>query len=292
MASRIGYFGKQGSFSHLAATRRFPKAALAECPTVEEAFARLENGEFSQIVVPIENASSGIITNTADQLMRLARSDKGRSDWPSTEFTKSQKGSPLQIRESLAMRVQLMLLARAGTKDVRKIYSHRAPFDHSRVWLQRHYPEAGQIIVESTSMAAALAAKEKGVAAIAGEQAVGQFGLKILSREVGAEVANQTTFVVVGAPMPRAAKATHTSLVFELPHKAGSLVAVLQVLSKRKLNLTKILSRPIPGRFEEYRFMIEFLGAAPAPVVVDALARIGKLTHFLAVVGSYPVRRI
>jgi prephenate dehydratase len=277
MAARIGYFGKQGSFSNLAATRRFPKAALAECPTVEEAFARLESGEFPQIVVPIENASSGIITNTADQLMRLAKTDSAPR---------------LLIREALAMRVQLMLLARAGTKEVRKIYSHRAPFDHSRAWLQKHYPQAEQIIVESTSAAALRAAEEPGTAAIAGEQAVAQFGLKILSREVGAEVANQTTFIVVGAPVPRAAKATHTSLVFELPHRAGSLVAVLQVLSKRKLNLTKILSRPIPGRFEEYRFMIEFHGAAPAPVVVEALARLRKITDFLSVIGSYPVRKI
>jgi prephenate dehydratase len=275
--ARIGYFGKQGSFSNLAAARRFPKAVLAECPTVEEAFARLENGEFPQIVVPIENGSSGIITNTADQLMRLAKTDAAPR---------------LLIREALAMRVQLMLLARAGTKEVRKIYSHRAPFDHSRAWLQKHYSQAEQIIVESTSEAAANAAKETGAAAIAGEQAAAQFGLKILSREVGAEVANQTTFIVVGAPVPRAAKATHTSLVFELPHKAGSLVAVLQVLSKRRLNLTKILSRPIPGRFEEYRFMIEFHGAAPAPVVVEALARLRKITDFLAVIGAYPVRRI
>jgi prephenate dehydratase len=275
--ARIGYFGKEGSFSHLAARRRFPKAALAECPTVEEAFARLESGEFAQIVVPIENGSSGIITNTADQLMRLARSDAANR---------------LLVREALAMRVQLMLLARAGTKEVRKIYSHRAPFDHGRAWLAKHFPQAAQVIVESTSEAAARAAKETGTAAIAGEQAVAQHGLKVLSREVGAEVANQTTFIVVGAALPRGPKPTHTSLVFELPHKAGSLVAVLQVLSKRALNLTKILSRPIPGRFEEYRFMIEFAGAAPTPAVVEALARIRKITTFAAVIGTYPVRKI
>ena len=67
---------------------------------------------------------------------------------------------------------------------------------------------------------------------------------------------------------------------------------MLHVLSRRKLNLTKILSRPIPGRFEEYRFMIEFHGAAPKKEVVDALARIEKITDFLAVIGSYPVRKI
>jgi len=273
----LGYFGRAGSFSHVAAERRFPKANLGECPTVEEAFERLQAGEFSHILVPIENASSGIITNTADQLMRLAKSDGAAA---------------LQIREALAMRVQLMLLAHPHTSKVWKIYSHRAPFDHSRDWLKKHYPQAEQIIVESTSEAAACAAREEGAAAIAGQQIAAQYQLNIINKHVGSEVANQTTFIVVGPPVARLSKPTHTSLVFELPHKAGSLVAVLQVLARRKLNLTKILSRPIPGRFEEYRFMIEFHGAAPAPIVIQALARLKKITTFLAIVGSYPVRRV
>jgi chorismate mutase/prephenate dehydratase len=273
----VGYFGRAGSFTHVAAARRFPKEKLHECPTVEGAFARLQAGEFSHILVPIENASSGIITNTADQLMRQARTGESAA---------------LQIREALAMRVELVLLARADTGVVAKIYSHRAPFDHSRDWLAKHYPQAEQVIVESTSEAAALAAKERGAAAIAGTQAVEQNGLKIISRRVGSEVANQTTFIVIGPPLARTAKPTHTSLVFELPHTAGSLVAVLHVLSRRKLNLTKILSRPIPGRFEEYRFMIEFHGASPTSAVVEALARIKKLTDFFAVIGRYPVRKI
>jgi len=274
---RLGYFGRAGSFSHLAAGRRFPQAHLSECPTVEEAFARLQAGEFSHILVPIENGSSGIITNTADQLMRLA---------------KAKAGAALQIREALAMRVQLALMARPDTRVITKIYSHRAPFDHGRDWLQKHYPQAEQIVVESTSEAAALASREKGAAAIAGVQAAEQLRLTIVSQHVGSEVANQTTFIVVGAPLARPVKPTHTTLVFELPHKAGSLVAVLHVLSRRKLNLTKILSRPIPGRFEEYRFMIEFHGAAPKKEVVETLARIKKLTDFFAIIGSYPVRKI
>ncbi|HEX4141135.1 MAG TPA: prephenate dehydratase domain-containing protein [Candidatus Methylacidiphilales bacterium] len=275
-ALHIGYFGRAGSFSHVAAERRFPREKLSECPTVEEAFARLHDGAFTHILVPIENASSGIIMNTADQLMRLA---------------KTEASARLQIREALAMRIEYVLLARPGTKQIAKIYSHRAPFDHSRDWLAKHYPRAEQVIVESTSEAAALAAKEKGAAAIAGTQAV-QKGLRILRRNVGSEVANQTTFILVGPALARTARPTHTNIIFELPHKPGSLVAVMNVLARRGLNLTKILSRPIPGRFSEYRFMIEFLGAASAEPAVGALKRIVKITDFLAVIGSYPVRKI
>jgi len=274
---RLGYFGRAGSFSHLAASRRFPKAQLSECPTVEGAFHRLQAGEFSHILVPIENASSGTITNTADQLMRLAR---------------TEAVTTLQIREALAMRVELVLMARPDTKIIERIYSHPAPFDHGRAWLDKHYPQAERITVSSTSEGAILASKEKGSAAIAGLQALKDNRLKIVSREVGKDTANQTTFIVVGPALASPAKPTHTSLVFELPHKAGSLVSVLQVLSRRKLNLTKILSRPIPGRFEEYRFMIEFLGAAPKKEVAAALVRLKKITDFLAVIGTYPVTRI
>ncbi len=273
----LGYFGRAGSFSHLAAERRFPKARLSECPTVEEAFSRLHAGDFTHILVPIENASSGTITNTADQLMRLAHTEDGVA---------------LQIREALAMRIELVLMASPKTKTIEKVYSHPAPFDHGRAWLDKHYPKAERITVGSTSEAAILASTEIGAAAIAGLQTLKDNRLKIVSKEIGKDVANQTTFIVVGPKLAQSTKPTHTSLVFELPHKPGSLVAVLQVLSRRKLNLTKILSRPIPGRFDEYRFMIEFLGAAPKKEVLDALARLKKITAFLAIIGTYPVRKV
>jgi len=274
---RIGYFGRAGSFSHVAAARRFPKETLLECPTVEDAFARLQGGEFTHIVVPIENASSGTITNTADQLMRLAKSDATHA---------------LQIREALPMRIELVLMARKETKKIARIYSHHAPFDHGRHWLDAHYPQAERVPVTSTSEAALLAAKEPGAAAIAGLHLLKETGLRVVSREIGADVANQTTFIVVGQALARPARPTHTSLVFELPHKPGSLVAVMNVLARRGLNLTKILSRPIPGRFSEYRFMIEFQGAARTEPAVGALQRIERITDFLAVMGTYPVRKI
>jgi chorismate mutase/prephenate dehydratase len=261
----------------VAAARRFAKETQLECPTVEDAFARLQAGEFTHIVVPIENASSGTITNTADQLMRLAKSDAKHG---------------LQIREALPMRIELVLMARKDTQKIARIYSHHAPFDHSRHWLDQHYPEAERVPVTSTSEAALQAAKEPGTAAIAGLHLLKATGLRVVSREIGADVANQTTFIVVGAPLAKSVKPTHTSIVFELPHKPGSLVAVMNVLARRGLNLTKILSRPIPGRFSEYRFMIEFQGAATSEPAVTALKQIGKITDFLAVIGSYPVRKV
>lgn len=269
----IAYFGEEGSFSHLAAERRFPKAATLSCPTVENAFSQLKDGKVEQIVVPIENASSGLITDTIDQLISLIYQ-------PEHDF---------RIRECLAMKVELALLAPRKTGKIRTIYSHFAPFTHSRSWLQKHYPDARQIVVTSTSEAARRAQKDPNGAAIAGAHTAERYGLKVIHPKVASDVPNRTKFFVVGLPLQKSSAPTHTSLIFELAHRPGSLAAVLQVLARRKLNLTRIESRPIPGRFSEYRFAIEFEGVPGQESCDAALKQMSRLTPFNAVIGSYPI---
>jgi prephenate dehydratase len=72
-------------------------------------------------------------------------------------------------------------------------------------------------------------------------------------------------------------------------------VDALRVLSERGLNLTMIQSRPIPGRFDEYRFFIEFDGVpgegkgGVAQKGAEALEALRAQTHHLSVLGSYPI---
>jgi chorismate mutase / prephenate dehydratase len=275
-SAAIIYFGEEGSFSHLAAQRRFPGQELKSVSTVEQCFADLLGGKAGRIVVPIENASAGMITSTVDQLMALA-------------LAKHRK---LAIREALDMKVELALLAQQERGPVRKIYSHLAPFNHARAWLQKHYAKAQQIVVTSTSEAARRAKKEKGTAAIAGLHTAELYRLKIVRRDVGGSVANQTTFLVIGMPMVSTSAISRTTIIFEVAHRPGALLEVLQALARHKLNLTKIESRPIPGRFGTYRFMIEFEGAPDQSRYAKAMAQIRKVTSFLATAGSYPVVKL
>ncbi len=190
------------------------------------------------------------------------------------------------------MRVELALMARPGTKAITKIYSQpRAVRSQPRL-AGKHYPQAEQVIVESTSEAAALAAKEKGTAAIAGAQAVKQNGLKIISGTWAAKWPTRPLSSSWARPWPARRRRRTPASFLNYPTRRGVLSPCCKLCRGASLNLTKILSRPIPGRFEEYRFMIEFLGAAPKKEVADALAKVRKLTDFLAVIGSYPVRRI
>ena len=54
--------------------------------------------------------------------------------------------------------------------------------------------------------------------------------------------------------------ANKISLCFSLPHVTGSLSGVLQRFSMAGLNLTKIESRPLPGKNFEYDFYLDFSG--------------------------------
>ncbi len=137
-----------------------------------------------------------------------------------------------------------------------------------------------------------MAAKNPNSAALAGEQLIELYGLKILRDDVQETIPNRTKFYVITSPeveLPSSELATHTALIFEAAHRPGSLVAALKVLSDLGLNLTMIQSRPIPGRFDEYRFFIEFEGVPGTEKGDAALAGLKAATHSLNLLGSYPI---
>ena len=51
--------------------------------------------------------------------------------------------------------------------------------------------------------------------------------------------------------------ANMASFVFSTPDKPGALFVCLQILADEKLNMTKLESRPIPGKPWEYMFYVD-----------------------------------
>jgi chorismate mutase/prephenate dehydratase len=68
------------------------------------------------------------------------------------------------------------------------------------------------------------------------------------------------------------------------------LLACLQVLGARGLNLTKLESRPMPGRPFEYLFYADVEGNVADTPVREAIDELGRLTRSLKIFGSYPAR--
>jgi prephenate dehydratase len=78
-----------------------------------------------------------------------------------------------------------------------------------------------------------------------------------------------------------------TSLVFGVGHVAGSLYRCLGAFAERHLNLTKLESRPRPGRPWEYVFYVDVDSSASRQEMVDALAALSDHATFTRVLGSY-----
>ncbi|MDL5050031.1 prephenate dehydratase domain-containing protein [Oscillatoria amoena NRMC-F 0135] len=275
---KITFFGEEGSFSQIAARRRFPKAQMVSGRTASECFEALRLGCADLIVVPIENASGGMIDLTVDEMIRFPK-------WGAKTAA---------VREELLMRIELLLMGRSKLplKNIRKIYSHRAAFDHCHTWLQKHLPKAERVVCASTSVAAQRALEDPQGAAIASIEAARLYRLKIITREVGKNAVNQTKFFVVGKPVASREQPRLATVFFETPDKPGALCDVLTVLKNERVNMTRIYSRPIFNRLDEYIFMAE-LAVSPGPESLrKLLGKLKPVTDVLYSVGHYPLVKV
>ena len=113
------------------------------------------------------------------------------------------------------------------------------------------------------------------------------FGLVSLAPSVQDFDDNITRFLVVGhRPMPNAV-ADKTTIVFTLPNEPGSLFKALSVFALRGIDLTKLESRPIPGRSWEYLFYVDLAAARDELTCTRALAHLAEFAPMLRTLGTY-----
>ncbi len=271
--SAICYLGPEGTFSHILARQRFgADAKFVPSPTIEGVFDHVLGAPGALGLVPIENSSGGTVYDTADLLIRHA----GR----------------VFIREELALDIRIALLGRSDG-PLTTVYSHFTQIKHHSAWLKSRHPKARLRAVVSTAVAAQKAVASRNAAALASPGVAEIYPLRILEMPEAGGVANQTHFFVIGRePLPPAAKGGHkTALVAALPNECGSLHEFLGPFARQKVSLSRIVSRPVPGKPRTYVFFIEIDGGPAQPPVAKALARAAQKAGSLLNLGTYPARR-
>lgn len=267
----VAYQGEPGAYSEAAAQRYAPEASLQPCPSFEEVFRAVEGGEAAFGVLPIENSIGGTIHRNYDLLLE----------------------HQLQIVGDLELRVVHSLIALPGTSidQVKQIYSHPQALAQCDRYL-RSLPGVEVVATYDTAGSAKLIKDKQlaGAAAIASERAASVFGLTILESGIQDFADNITRFLVVApasAPDLSGHPSNKTTVVFTLANEAGALFKALSVFALRGIDLTKLESRPIPGRPWEYLFYVDLAVGAEDARCGRALAHLAEFAPMFRNLGSY-----
>jgi chorismate mutase/prephenate dehydratase len=161
--------------------------------------------------------------------------------------------------------------------------------------LKRNLPKAERFETVSTSEAAQLASEQPEAAAIAGPQAAKIYGLKIAKKGLAKVDEYTTRFCVISTKPTAKNKPTHAALCFGLKHRPGALVVALSILAKHRLNLTRIISRPLSsrtGKFnpDTYLFWVDVDMRIGENIFNSAVRELRLNTTFLDILGSYFIR--
>lgn len=267
---RIGYLGPAGSFSHLAARKKFGASVeyveFTDFPAIFDAVAR---GHADYGLIPVENSTHGGVTASLDCFL----------------------DTPLKIAAEVLVAIHHNLLSRTPLDQVKKVYSHQQALGQCRRWLQAQLPHADAIATLSTSEAARIAAGEEGSAAIGSTLAARLHNLPILFENIEDNPNNTTRFSIIARQNARPSGDDKTSILFTTEHKAGALTEVLNVFRDHGLNLTRLAERPSQRMNWEYYFFIDIEGHADDPKVAAALAEARTHCLQLTVLGSFPQAR-
>ena len=263
---RLAYQGEPGAYSEAAALQYGgADVETLPCKTFDDVFTAVVNKKATHGVVPLENSIAGTIHRNYDLLL----------------------DHELPITGEVELNVVHCLQALPGTslETIKTVYSHPQALAQCEGYLRGLHVEVEAIY--DTAGGAKLVAEKKdpSIAALASRRAAEVFGLEVLQEAVQDYDYNITRFAIIGGAQP--ADGDKTTLVFALPSTPGALFKSLSVFALRDINLTKLESRPIPGRPWEYIFYVELDARRDDMACARALTHLAEFAKWTRVLGTY-----
>ena len=273
--ARYAFLGPEGTFTEQA-LRTLPAAATAQLQpfaTVTVALDAVRAGEADGAVVPIENSVEGSVPVTLDELAT---------------------GEPLMITREMTVPVAFSLLARPGTQAdaVRRVATHPHAAAQTRRWCALHLPQAEVVHTTSTAHAAFMLTQPDAPwqAAISAPVAADHYRLATLATGIGDNADALTRFVLVsrpGPPPPTTGRDKTSIVAFMREDHPGALLEILEQLTMRGVNMTRIESRPTGAALGNYCFSLDVEGHVEDARVGEALMGLRRVCADVRFLGSY-----
>lgn len=269
--SRIAIQGERGSNSHMAALEMLGEVEVVPCGVSAEVMEAVLTGRVDAAVLPIENSLHGSVAEHYDLLLESAVRIEGES----------------------LLRIRHNLVAAPGVKleEIRSVLSHPVALSQCRKFLGE-FTQAKAVPFYDTagSVKHLMEAGLRDTAGVAPVLAAKEYGAEVLVEGIEDHAQNFTRFHLLrrsaearveGTPV-----ANKLTVAFAVEHRPGTLVSALERLRDAGVDLTKIESRPVPGKPWEYVFYVE-LRYADEGMADRSVSALGACCGMVKELGRY-----
>ena len=283
---RIGYLGPKGTFTHYACLKSkslyFDKENwdLVEFLSLNRLFDALEKGTVDAIFSPLENSIEGPVNRVLDGLLQH---------------------STFRISSVFEMPIQQSLLGFSEDIKISEI-EHIVSMPHAIAqcydFIKQHCPDVkfhhSSSTAGSVPLVDALKLPKNSTVIIGHHGICDYFPIKLRKKNIHDQKDNKTQFCLIQqSPDLNSNNSTHGLIAFSTPKdQPGSLLSVLEIFNKNKINLTKILSRPKKSEPGAYVFYIEFLIDSDTLSTIDLFPQIKEKCLFFKELGHYRSQKI
>lgn len=272
---KLAFLGPHGTNSEEAAiymaNLRKEKMNLVAYNTIQDAIQAVAQKNVDYCLVPVENSIEGSVRITLDTLAHDV---------------------DLMIESELIWSVHNQLLTKNPNAKIHTIISHIQPLAQCREYLKSHYPMAKTESVSSTARAAEKAScYGDGYAAIATKTAADLYNLQIIDTDIQDVEDNFTRFILLTNKdkVKKYQDVANMMIICQIDGRAGSLYELLGDFACRKVNMTRIESRPARTSLGEYIFFIEIDANVDKDILQEALMQASKKCFWLKNLGKFPV---
>ena len=271
MNLRIAYQGVAGAYSHIASRNLYPDACFLPCPSFAEAFALVQKREADLAVIPVENSNAGRVSDV--------------------HFLLPQTGLSITGEYFLRIKHQLLGLANTRLEQISKAFSHPQALAQCSEFLKTRCILPCAENDTALSCQKVLERADSSCAAIASELAAETYGLKILAANIENAADNTTRFLIMSPhrQIPEDDGGDFiTSFIFRAKNIPAALYKALGGFATNGINMTKLESYLLNGRFVSAQFYVEIESHPARRSCQNAFTELKFFSDDIHMLGTYP----
>ncbi len=263
---RVSFQGEHGAYSESAAYQYFNKEINAiPLRTFSDViyYTNVEKSDYS--ILPIENSLEGTIGENYDLLY----------------------STTLVATGEVYYKIEHCLIGLDSFDRIDTVYSHPQALGQCRKFINKYNLKSMPTYDTAGSIKIIKKLNKKNIGCIASKRASKIFEMPIIKLGMGDNSNNYTRFLILSKTKSYKTKNDKTSIIFSIKHKQGELYNIIKKFYNKKINLTKIESRPKRNTIWEYNFYIDFEGHIDTPIIHEVMDDVKGSSVFFKIIGSY-----